>query len=179
MDYIQRLILEQYFINPDEYSKLEKIGGHSKYHLEGNALIHSLKVYYEARRFFHGNAIMLRAALLHDIGKIYTSIEVAPGDWIYPDHSICGSLKGILCKFIDLKDPHFTDYQWLIRNHIKPLFWREKGIEVEDIYSNVNEDICNLNNLRQLAICDLLGSEVVDKEASKELINWLRKLELK
>ena len=176
MDYVQKLILENFEINPQEYSKLENIGGHSTYHLEGNALVHSLMVYYEAVRRFPGNKVMQKAALLHDIGKIYTSIEVAPEDWVYPDHSVCGSLKGILCKFIPLDDPHFVDYQWLIKNHIKPLFWQKNGVNTEDIYGKIDPSICNLDNLRKLAICDLRGSKPKDQEASDKLIEYLSSL---
>ena len=178
MDYVQKLIVESFGINPLEYAKLEGIGGHSTYHLEGNALVHSLLVYHEAIRMFPNNKVMQKAALLHDIGKIYTSIEVAPNDWVYPDHSVCGSLKGILCKFIPLDDPHFTDYQWLIKNHIKPLFWQKNGINTEDVYGKIDKSICNLDNLRKLAVCDLRGSKPKDQTATNALIEYLLTLEL-
>lgn len=176
MDYSVRFLLEDYGINPQEYSKLEEIGGHSTYHLEGHALWHSILVYNQSVHMFPYNRVMQKAALLHDIGKIYTSIEVSPGDWIYPDHSVCGSLKGILCKFIPLDDPHFTDYQWLIKNHIKPLFWEKNGVNTEDVWGKIDESICNLENLRDLAICDLLGSKPKDPSGTKKLIEYLSSL---
>lgn len=160
-----------------ELYNLESIGGHKIYHTEGNALVHTFMVYQASQEVFPDNEVMQKAALLHDIGKIYTSIENGPGDWSYPDHSIAGSLKGILCKFIPLDDPYFKDYQWLIRNHIRPLFWKKNGINVEDI-PYTHKDICTLDNLRWLAVCDLMGSVPVDKEANNQLIDWLKGLEL-
>lgn len=157
--------------------ELDSIGGHKIYHTEGSALEHTYMVYKAALEILPDNEVMQKAALLHDIGKIYTSIENGPDDWSYPDHSIAGSLKGILCKFIPLDDPYFKDYQWLIRNHIKPLFWGKTGIIVDDI-PYTHKDICTLNNLRWLAVCDLMGSMPVDKEANNQLIDWLRGLEL-
>ena len=174
-------ILEQYKINPAEYMKLATIGGHKLYHLEGNALEHSLLVYYASCNIFNGNWDMQRVALLHDIGKIYTSIRKADDDWEYPDHSVCGSFKGILCKFIDINDPHFIDYQWLIRNHIKPLFWRKNGVNVDTNpweKNKLDSKLSNLDNLRKLAICDLIGSSPLDAVAQKELIDYLNNLEL-
>lgn len=172
-----QLLLGRYGINADEFWKLKDIGGHSTYHLEGNALKHTIMVYEEACKMYPDNEVMQKAALLHDIGKIYTSIEVAPGDWVYPDHSTCGSFKGILCKFIDLKDPHFVDYQWLIRNHIRPLYWNKKGIATDnEVYGELDKSICTLNNLRNLAICDLKGSKAKDPKASEELIAYLNNL---
>jgi hypothetical protein len=175
-------ILEQYQINPVEWKKLANIGGHKLYHLEGNALEHSLLVYYAACEMFRGNVFsiewhMQRVALLHDIGKIYTSIERAEGDWEYPDHSVCGSFKGILCKFIDINDPHFIDYQWLIRNHIKPLFWRKNGTNLDTNpweKDKLDPKLANIDNLRKLAICDLMGSKPVDGKAHLELIEYLK-----
>lgn len=179
-------ILTNYNINPVEWKKLANIGGHKLYHLEGNALEHSLLVYYaacEVFRDYHYSVrfYMQRAALLHDIGKIYTSIEKSEGDWEYPDHSTCGALKGILCKFIDINDSHFVDYQWLIRNHIKPLFWRKNGVNVDTNpweKNKLDRSISNIDNLRRLAICDLMGSKPKDEEAHRELIGYLSNTKL-
>ena len=173
-------ILEQYRINPAEYMKLEGIGGHKLYHLEGNALEHSLLVYEAALKIFPNNWNMQRVALLHDIGKIYTSIKKSEDDWEYPDHSVCGAFKGILCKFISIQDPHFIDYQWLIRNHIRPLYWQKNGVNVDTNPWEKNKldfKLANLDNLRKLAICDLIGSHPKDAVAQKELIDYLNNLE--
>lgn len=171
-------ILSAYKINADEYVKLNSIGGHIKYHLEGSALKHSLLVWNVSLDEFPDNWVMQRAALLHDIGKIYTSIKINENSWEYPDHSICGSFKGILCKFIDVHDEHFVDYQWLIRNHIKPLFWGDKKGTPVDTNSfdkdRIDTNICNLHNLATLAICDLKGSIAANPENSIKLINYLR-----
>ena len=173
-------ILAIYQINP-EWKKLANIGGHKLYHLEGNALEHSLLVYQASCDVFPSNWEMQRAALLHDVGKIYTSIKKGDDDWEYPDHSTCGAFKGILCKFIDINDPHFVDYQWLIRNHIKPLFWRKNGTNLDTNpweKDKLDPKLANIDNLRKLAICDLMGSHSVDSTAQKELINYLDNIEL-
>lgn len=170
-------VLQDYKINPEEYMKLSNIGGCKRYHQEGNALKHSLLVWEASQAIFPDSWHMQRVALLHDIGKIYTSIEKSPGEWEYPDHSICGSLRGILCKFINQNEECFTAYQWLIRNHIKPLFWQYKGVNCDSPYG-LDLDLCNLNNLRLLAICDLMGSEAENKEEQEELIHYLKMLEL-
>lgn len=170
-------ILEKYQINPQEFFRLEEIGGHKKYHLEGNALEHTMLVYYAACDMFPFNWEMQRAALLHDIGKIYTSIKKGEDDWEYPDHSTCGSFRGVLGKFISLDDPHFVDYQWLIRNHIKPLFWRKTGTNLDTNpweKDKLDPKLANIDNLRKLAICDLKGSLSV--EGNEELIKYLSNL---
>ena len=172
-------ILEEYQIAPQEFFRLEEIGGHKQYHLEGNALEHTMLVYYAACDMFPSNWEMRRVALLHDVGKIYTSIKRDEDDWEYPDHSTCGGLKGILCKFIPLSDPHFVDYQWLIRNHIKPLFWQKNGVNADTTpweERKLDKNLANLDNLRKLAICDLKGSHSVN--GNDELISYLNSLTL-
>lgn len=172
-------ILEKYQINPQEFFRLEEIGGHKQYHLEGNALEHTMLVYYAACNMFPSNWEMQRVALLHDIGKIYTSIKKGENDWKYPDHSTCGSFRGVLSKFIPLDDPHFVDYQWLIKNHIKPLYWKHTGIKVDTTSfekANLDSKLANLDNLRKLAICDLKGSKSID--GNDELITYLSNLTL-
>lgn len=175
-----RKLIEDYNIHFDEWVKLATIGGHSVYHLEGNALQHTLLVFEESMIMFRGNWEMQRCALLHDIGKIYTSIEIAPGDWQYPDHSTCGGFKGILAKFIPLNDPHFCDYQWLIRNHIKPLYWRNKGVNADKPapWEHLDESLANMDNLRKLAICDLIGSKPVNQKDTDDNIAYLKSLTL-
>ena len=170
-------ILEEYQIAPQEFFRLEEIGGHKQYHLEGNALEHTLLVFYAACDIFPDNWKMQRVALLHDIGKIYTSIKHGENDWEYPDHSTCGAFRGILCKFIPLDDPHFIDYQWIIRNHIKPLFWQKNGVNADTNpweEKKLDKNLSNLDNLRKLAICDLKGSHSVS--GNDAVIEYLRSL---
>lgn len=164
-------------INYSEYIKLQNIGGHKKYHLEGNALTHSIMVYDAMHKMFPGNSTMQLVALLHDVGKIYTSIQLSEDDWEYPDHSTCGAFRGILCKFIAQDRLKFKEIQWLIRNHIKPLFWKQKGINA-DPTTGLDGKICNLSNLRWLAVADLKGSITANPQENEELIDWLSNLEL-
>lgn len=160
-----RTTLEQILECP-EFQKLKGIGGHKVYHLEGNAYEHTMRVIKEARSMFPSEPLMWRVAALHDIGKIYTSIEQGPDDWVYPDHALCGSFKGILCKFISLEDDDFERIQWYIRNHIKPLFW--KGDEWKETKCPAG---CSVRNLARLAVCDIRGS--LSLESQDEKIDYL------
>lgn len=155
------------FYNHPEFLKLKDIGGHKVYHLEGNAYEHSLAVMenmfqlYLEPGYISNADFMMNVAILHDIGKIYTSICHGENDWEYPDHAQCGSFRGILCKFIPEDDPDFKSYQWFIRNHIKPLFWKGKDLNAEfaKVMRDAPSDKCTIKNLVALAICDVLGSK--------------------
>ena len=173
-------LIKRFEINVDEFMKLKNIGGHSIYHLEGDALEHTRLVWIAASNLTNSKRFQ-KLALLHDIGKIYTSIEKSPGNWEYPDHSTCGSFRGILAKFIPQNDPDFVNYQWLIKNHIKPLFWREKGVNTDDTgidVSKLDKDFANLYTLKLLAICDLLGSKAKDEDAKAKLIDYIDSLKV-
>ena len=132
------------------------------YHLEGDAWTHTMLVIDEAKRMFPDEPLMWRVAALHDVGKIYTSIEQGLGDWVYPDHAMCGSFKGVLAKFISLDDEDFERIQWYIKNHIKPLFW--KGDEWKRMECL---DGCSVRNLARLAVCDIRGSKSVEDQSEK------------
>lgn len=147
-------------INYVNLLQLSTIGGHKVYHLEGDALIHTCMVVYEMKKL-NPSPFMIKLAYLHDIGKIYTSIYQGDDGWIYPDHSTCGGLRGILCKFISESDPDFKKLQWYITNHIKPLFWKGKFNSFQEINDGQLKYIpegCSLEVLRDLALCDIRGS---------------------
>lgn len=154
-------------LNNAEFQKLKRIGGHKVYHLEGDAYTHTLMVIEEAKKMFPDDPLMWKVAALHDIGKIYTSIQNGPDDWCYPDHAACGAFKGILCKFIPLDDKDFEVIQWYIRNHIKPLFW--KGDDWKRM--GVIPKGCCIRNLARLAVCDIRGSKSVEDQSA--LVEYL------
>lgn len=164
--------VEEILANP-EFQRLGEIGGHKVYHLEGSALVHTMMVYDEAVKMWGEGHMMTRIALLHDIGKIYTSIRHGDGDWEYPDHAQCGSFRGILCKFISEQDDEFREVQWYIANHIKPLFWRGRVLEDEwaKVMRSAPSGRCTVENLVRLALCDVRGS--VSVEPQTELIDFL------
>jgi hypothetical protein len=162
-----------------EFQKLDEIGGHKVYHLEGSALVHTMMVIREAKEMFPSEPLMWRVAALHDIGKIYTSICNGPDDWSYPDHALCGSFKGVLVKFISLQDENFRDIQWYIKNHIKPLFWMKRGVtyghgELLAMTNDMPSENCSIHNLVGLSVCDIRGS--ISNEDQSELIKYLLKL---
>lgn len=160
----QQLIGE--IITSSEFQKLAFIGGHKKYHLEGNALKHSYMVFSEAQKMFPEDYTMQPTALLHDVGKIYSSIQNGEDDWVYPNHAAIGAAK--LHCFIPKDLPEFEQIQWYIANHIKPLFWKE---DKQD-YSPLVEG-CSIRNLVKLVICDLQGS--ISAEPQTALLKYLMK----
>lgn len=166
-------------LNTPEFKKLKTIGGHKVYHLEGNAYDHTMLVWEAAKKMFGEGHFMTLVALLHDIGKIYTSVCNGPGDWTYPNHAKGGAEN--LDKFLDRdEDPELFDaVQWYLANHIKPLFWKPGKID----FSRGVNDLCKAGWLRDLALCDIAGSEWdhsnIELEANqRQLISFLKGLRL-
>lgn len=159
------------------FLQLQNIGGCYKYHQEGNAFTHSMLVYYNMCQLRPDDKRLQCVALLHDIGKLETGWVNEDGDWAYPNHSNVGA--EMLSQFIDPEYIYFEDMKWLIRNHIKPLFWRDKGLTKEQALTTLSlykghfsmEEI--FNDLRFLVICDLKGSIPADYADSVETINYL------
>ena len=79
-------IIEQLLQNK-EFEKLEMVGGHTVYHLEGNALIHTLLVTEYAVWRWGKYTLMHLVALLHDVGKIKHHVKNGENDYSYPHHS--------------------------------------------------------------------------------------------
>lgn len=131
----------------ENFQKLIEIGGGKRFHNEGNAFVHTMLVFNRACDMFDDYDLQL-AALLHDVGKVYTGKQKEDGDWEYPNHSVVGAER-----LLEFMPDGFDDYpnlekvRFYVRNHIKPLFWKE--------YPELNDDNVNL---AKLAICDLMGS---------------------
>lgn len=155
-------LLESSIKSSDEFKKLALIGKHKIYHQEENALVHTYMVCKEASAMFGGDYEMQLVALLHDIGKIYTSVQHGPDDWTYPNHAKAGA------EHLDLFIPHIPEYErikWYISNHIRPLYWRTKeDLKEEFKYMNCPEG-CSVIKLAQLALCDIKGSISLDPQA--------------
>lgn len=141
--------------NSIEYLKLSSIGGHKKYHLEGNALFHSRLVYEAAQKYWPEDTLLHRAALLHDIGKLFSSQNLGDNDWSYTGHAAAGAEH--LGMFVDETDPDFEELRRLIGEHDKPLFWHVKETPLEDLISQYGDDRFVLR-LAKLGSCDLIGS---------------------
>ena len=152
-----------------EFQKLREVGGHKVYHLEGDAYTHTMLVMLHAIKLFGIDSPMVLVALLHDIGKIYTSVCHGPGDWSYPNHAKIGAEN--LDKFLPVSHPEFFKVQWYIANHIKPLFWIGKDLE-EVIPSMQVPEGCSIVALAELAICDILGSLSIEPQV--ELLTFLQ-----
>jgi hypothetical protein len=164
-------------MNSEEFQKLKKIGGHKVYHLEGDAFHHTMLVMEEAEKKFGKGHFMVLVALLHDIGKIYTSVCNGENDWSYPHHSDGGAAR--LSNFIPESMPEYYAIQWYIYNHIKPLFWmgKDMNVETKNILSRVPQkgrELCKMTWLRDLALCDIAGSHSVEPQTA--LTNFLKEL---
>lgn len=155
-------------VNSVEFNKLASIGGHKIYHLEGSALTHSLMVFEEACEMFPRDYEMQIIALLHDIGKIYTSVCNGPDDWSYPNHAKAGAEN--LHKFLIEEDDLYKRAKWYISNHIKPLFWRGKDLRKEIAVMDCPEG-CSIIKLAKLVVCDIKGS--VSTTPQTELLAFL------
>lgn len=162
----------------DEFQKLKNIGGHKKYHLEGDAFYHTMLVVDAAEKKFGKGHFMVLVALLHDIGKIYTSVCNGENDWSYPHHSDGGAMR--LGNFLPESMPEFYAIQWYIYNHIRTLFWIDSSdlvAEFKKILSKAPKrcrHLCRLAWLRDLGLCDLEGSYSVEPQT--RLRNFLANL---
>jgi hypothetical protein len=61
----------------------------------------------------------------------------------------------------------------LIRNHIRPLFWKKSGAISFDSTEGLDENVCNAKNLALLAVCDLMGSQTVNEQQKQADIDYL------
>lgn len=162
------------------FMQLQHVQGCRPYHLEGDALIHTYRVFcnmYDLLEKDHPfRDILLMTAFLHDIGKIKTGRPKNgdPGNWEYPYHSIVGA--SMLEEFINPNAYGFEGIKWLIFNHIKPLFWKSKGtLDVSEAPKDLRE-LCSLRNLALLGLCDIRGSK--SEVPQKELDDFLYSIAL-
>lgn len=146
--------------NEELFNSLQNIGGHKLYHLEGDQLTHT-KMVWEYAKTNNYPQWMLNICILHDIGKIFTSVCNGPDDWSYPHHSDGGAKN--LHLFISKNSEWFKIYKWFIENHIKPLFWKspEEHNNLTPIPKGM-EKYCNKYHLLQIVKADLEGSISVD-----------------
>lgn len=165
----------------EQFLALANVKGCKPFHLEGNALVHTLMVFQEMCKLTK-DSTMHAAAFLHDIGKVSTGRprKDDPNSWEYPNHSGIGA--EIVDKYIDYPDSlsfQTNILQWIIGNHIKPLFWMKKGrIDVSPVptfdipyYNQLVSERCTVSKLALLALCDIRGS--ISSEPQKELERFL------
>ena len=158
-------LCEKFNVNYDRLSQLQKIGGQKQYHREGDALRHTYLVVLNAMAFFGSDQLMIKIALLHDVGKIHTGVQKPDGDWGYPNHSGVGAEK--LGEFYSPTNSDFATVKWYVKNHIKPMFWHwDDGNLLREEIAKVmktapNED-CTISNLCGLVLCDITGSHGAD-----------------
>ena len=157
--------------NP-EFLKLKEVGGHAVYHLEGDALVHTLLVAKAAAERYGSGSFMELVAMLHDIGKIRHHQILPDGSFQYPHHADGGAEE--LKNFIPTDFEEFRHIQWLILNHIKPLFFPHtlSREEAKVKLSPPHEEW--FDELMGLVICDLKGSQPLKPQTDK--ITFLERL---
>lgn len=162
-------------VNNPKFLNLALIGGEKVYHHEGDALMHTMMVTGAARQIFGMFDEMVIIALLHDIGKIYTSIQREDGWWNYPNHSISGAEH--LKEFLSEDHPLYKKAEWYIKNHIKPMFFNQ-GSNFRTFMTNDMKDApegVSLENLCKLVLCDWTGS-VSPTEQDPQLEMFIKRL---
>lgn len=138
---------------------LMNIGGHKEFHLEGNAYIHTLLVYATLHPLH-----LAPLGLLHDVGKMYTSVRHNKHDWTYPYHSTEGGKR--VHEFLSQETVNYfhnkyslslllQDYEWIIDNHIRPMFAKS----LDEILSLPNSTPERVKILLILVLADLKGSK--------------------
>ena len=151
-----KYLIEQLLQNK-EFQKLELVGGHTTYHLEGDALAHTLLVAEFAKQRWGKFSKMHLVALLHDVGKITHHVKNGENDFSYPHHADGGANE--LGNFIPEDIPEFNEVRWYVYNHIRPMFWDESITREEakaKLRGRFNDQM--FDNLIGLVICDLKGS---------------------
>lgn len=146
--------------NTELFYGLKNIGGHKLYHLEGDQLTHTKMVWEYANKCNYPWWLQ-DICILHDIGKIFTSVCNGPDDWSYPHHSDGGARN--LHLFVDTDIWRFEMYKWFIENHIKPLFWKslEDSKNLTPPPAGLKQ-YCTIYNLLRLVKADLEGSISAD-----------------
>ena len=175
-----KLIIANILGNSEFIEGLKRVGGQTRYHQEGNALIHTIMVMIQAAIMWGADNLMVLVALMHDVGKITAHVRKPNGDFSYPNHAKVGA--EMLGSFIDEALPEFPLIKWYVANHIRPLHWggcgydRNEAMEQVANHSDITVSDEMFDNLVKLAICDVLGSIPEDKGDQRRSVEYLESL---
>lgn len=136
MSLILKIMEEKGIVELMKKSLHEFQGIQSKHHLEGSVYTHTALVFKEAASIDINNALLLIAACLHDVGKVFTREEVEEksktqfiGHEIYSVNWIRNNITEILKKYMS-KEDIFLLYQ-LVQYHqihnVKKIFKKNMG----------------------------------------------------
>jgi putative nucleotidyltransferase with HDIG domain len=154
---------------------LDKIEQEKKFHPEGNVWNHTMLVVDEAalrRDISEDKRSLMWSALLHDVGKIKTTVK-RNGRWTAYDHDSVGAemSRRFLREFSS--DEYFNDkVVGLVRWHMQNLYVN-KRLPFAQI-SNMVDD-CSVHEIILLSLCDRLARGKMSEEEIDEIIEKLEK----
>ena len=179
------LFLKEILFNNDDYSPYDKltkalydlkeVKQNPKFHPEGDALTHTLYAVDEAAKYkdlAHNKKEFMFAALLHDIGKVKTTI--LKDNVLINDHHdlVSGEMaRRILRDYIDditVRDNIVS----LIKHHMTHFYVLNK-IKTGAVLNMIqNTDI---HDVALLSLCDRLGKGNLSKDAKEATLNDINK----
>lgn len=151
------------------FSELNETLQEKKHHPEGNAWIHTLMVVDRAAKEKEKSDFpraFMWAALLHDIGKVRTTMK-RNGRWTSYDHDIVGAemVKSFLDEF-QLDDEFKDRVTAYVRWHMQPLYVINH-LPFQNIKAMVKE--IEPKELGLLCFCDRVGRGNLTKETLNDI----------
>lgn len=158
-------------------SRLKKTPQSPKYHPEGNVWNHTMLVIDEAAAVKHKSRdprVFMWAALLHDIGKPFTT-RIRKGKITSYDHEKVGAdMAKEFLEFLMAEQELIMAVYWLVRYHMQILHVvnSRAGREAEQMKEHVD-----VAEVALLGLCDRLGRGQIDRQAEEENIQlFLRRV---
>ncbi|WP_461207899.1 HD domain-containing protein [Clostridium sp. DL1XJH146] len=148
--------------------KLKEIPQNKQYHPEGSVWNHTMLVVDRAATL-RGKSkeaeVFMWAALLHDLGKLYTT-KIKKGKITAYDHDKYGQTLAIkFLEEVEQEEEFIQKVSLLVRWHMNALFVVKK-LPFSDIDKLVKE--VPIDELALLTLCDRLGRGELDKKKEKE-----------
>jgi len=158
-------------------SRLTKTPQSPKYHPEGNVWNHTMLVIDEAAAVKHKSRdprVFMWAALLHDIGKPFTT-KVRKGKITSYDHDKVGAdMAKEFLEFLMAEPEVVMAVYWLVRYHMQILHVvnSRAGREAEQMKAHVD-----VAEVALLGWCDRMGRGRIDRQVEEENIQlFLRRV---
>ena len=164
--------------------ELETVPQEAVWHGEGDVLEHTRRVcqavtgsgeWLKMNR--RDRAILYMAALFHDLGKKYCTVE-EDGRIISPNHSVVGMRRFREYCYREMERRYLIPFDmreeiaWLIRYHGLPLLFMEK--EPMEYHLVRASESARLELLYQLGRADVLGRECADREAALDTVEYFK-----